>query len=224
VNTVRGPATRLLLVDDEWLVRAGLRTMLSGQPDISIVGEAADGSAVTTLARETGANVVLMDIRMPKVNGLEATVALRNTANPPHVIMLTTFDTDDLVLRSLRAGASGFLLKDTPPADLITALRKVVAGEPILSPAITRKLITRLTDPGDRRSRAATAFDQLTAGEQRVAIAVARGMSNSAIADDLFVSIATVKSHISHILDKLSFNNRVQIALLVHDALPGEAL
>jgi DNA-binding NarL/FixJ family response regulator len=224
VNTVPGPATRLLLVDDEWLVRAGLRTMLSGQPDISIVGEAAGGSAVTTLARETGANVVLMDIRMPKVNGLEATVALRNTANPPHVIMLTTFDTDDLVLRSLRAGASGFLLKDTPPADLITALRKVVAGEPILSPAITRKLITRLTDPGDRRSRAATAFDQLTAGEQRVAIAVARGMSNSAIADDLFVSIATVKSHISHILDKLSFNNRVQIALLVHDALPGEAL
>jgi DNA-binding NarL/FixJ family response regulator len=224
VNTVPRRSIRLLLVDDEWLVRAGLRTMLSGQPDITIVGEAADGSAVTTLARETDANVVLMDIRMPKVNGLEATEALRATAGPPHVIMLTTFDTDDLILRSLRAGASGFLLKDTPPADLITSLRKVVAGEPILSPAITRKLITRLTEPGDRGSRAAAAFEQLTAGEQRVAIAVARGMSNSAIADDLFVSIATVKSHISHILDKLSFNNRVQIALLVHDALPGEAL
>lgn len=215
---------RLLLVDDEWLVRAGLRTMLSGQPDIDIVGEAADGSTITTLAAEAGANVVLMDIRMPKVNGLEATIALRSMAEPPQVIMLTTFDTDDLVLRSLQAGASGFLLKDTPPADLIASLRKVVAGEPILSPSITRKLIVRFTDPGDRRTKATEQFDQLTAGEQRVAIAVARGMSNAAIAEELFVSIATVKSHISHILEKLTFNNRVQIALLVHDALPGEVL
>lgn len=215
---------RLLLVDDEWLVRAGLRTMLSGQPDIDIVGEAADGSTVSALAQQTGANVVLMDIRMPKVNGLEATVALRSMAEPPQVIMLTTFDTDDLVLRSLQAGASGFLLKDTPPADLIASLRKVVAGEPILSPSITRKLIVRFTDPGDRRTKATAQFDQLTAGEQRVAIAVARGMSNAAIAEELFVSIATVKSHISHILEKLTFNNRVQIALLVHDALPGEVL
>jgi DNA-binding NarL/FixJ family response regulator len=165
-----------------------------------------------------------MDIRMPKVNGLAATVALRSMTEPPQVIMLTTFDTDDLVLRSLQAGASGFLLKDTPPADLIASLRKVVAGEPILSPSITRKLILRYTDPGDRRTKATSQFDQLTAGEQRVAIAVARGLSNSAIAEELFVSIATVKSHISHILDKLSFNNRVQIALLVHDALPGEVL
>lgn len=224
MNTAPPPPIRLLLVDDEWLVRAGLRTMLSGQPDVNVVGEAADGSTVTALAQNTGANVVLMDIRMPKVNGLEATIALRSMSQPPQVIMLTTFDTDDLVLRSLRAGASGFLLKDTPPADLIASLRRVVAGEPILSPSITRKLIVRFTDPGDRRTKATEQFDQLTTGEQRVAIAVARGMSNAAIAEELFVSIATVKSHISHILEKLAFNNRVQIALLVHDALPGEVL
>ncbi|OZG25851.1 DNA-binding response regulator [Williamsia sp. 1138] len=215
---------RLLLVDDEWLVRAGLRTMLTGQPDIDIVGEASDGSAVREKVAETGANLVLMDIRMPKVNGLVATEALRALPDPPHVVMLTTFDTDDLVLRSLQAGASGFLLKDTPPADLIAALRKVVAGEPILSPAITRKLIVRFTEPGERESKADNQFAQLTPGEQRVAVAVARGGSNAAIAEELFVSVATVKSHISHILDKLGFNNRVQIALLVHDARPGEVL
>ncbi|PYE18085.1 LuxR family two component transcriptional regulator [Williamsia limnetica] len=218
------PSIRLLLVDDEWLVRAGLRTMLSGQPDVDIVGEASDGTAIRENVAETGANMVLMDIRMPKVNGLEATEALRALPDPPHVVMLTTFDSDDLVLRSLQAGASGFLLKDTPPADLIAALRKVVAGEPILSPAITRKLINRFTEPGERKSRADAQFGQLTPGEQRVAVAVARGMSNSAIAEELFVSVATVKSHISHILDKLGFNNRVQIALLVHDARPGEVL
>lgn len=218
------PDIRLLLVDDEWLVRAGLRTMLTGQPDITIVGEAADGSAVREQVRDTDANMVLMDIRMPKVNGLAATEVLRALPDPPHVVMLTTFDTDEMVLRSLQTGASGFLLKDTPPADLISALRKVISGEPILSPAITRKLIVRYTEPGDRRAKADSQFEQLTPGEQRVAIAVARGMSNSAIAAELFVSIATVKSHISHVLDKLGFNNRVQIALLVHDARPGEVL
>lgn len=219
-----GEQIRLLLVDDEWLVRAGLRTMLTGQPDITVVGEASDGSAVGEQVRETGANVVLMDIRMPKVNGLEATEALRALPDPPQVVMLTTFDTDELVLRSLQAGASGFLLKDTPPADLIAALRKVITGEPFLSPAITRKLIVRFTEPGSRNIKADSQFNQLTPGEQRVAIAVARGMSNSAIAEDLFVTVATVKSHISHILDKLGFNNRVQIALLVHDARPDEVL
>lgn len=213
---------RLLLIDDEWLIRAGLRTMLTGQPDITIVGEAADGAGVAELVRRTGATVVLMDIRMPKVNGLDATTVLRALPDPPHVIMLTTFSTDDLVLRSLRAGASGFLLKDTPPRDLIAALRKVAAGEPILSPAITRKLIQRYTEPDSRSSRGAEQFGQLTAGEQRVAVAAARGMSNAEIAAELHVSVATVKTHISHILDKLGFNNRVQIALLVHDVMPDE--
>ena len=213
---------RLLLVDDEWLVRAGLRTMLSGEPDIDIVGEAADGENVSDLAVETRADVVLMDIRMPKVNGLVAAERLRTLPDPPHVVMLTTFDADDLVMRALRAGASGFLLKDTPPRDLIAALHSVVAGDPILSPQVTRKLIEQVTDPDpdERKVRATRQIDELTPSEVRVAVAVARGSSNAEIARELFVSIATVKSHISHILDKLGFNNRVQIALLVHDAMP----
>ncbi|MCX6468745.1 response regulator [Williamsia herbipolensis] len=213
-------AIRLLLVDDEWLVRAGLRTMLSGDPDIEIVGEAADGDGIAELVAETGATVVLMDIRMPGVNGLTAAERLCALPSPPHVVMLTTFDADDLVVAALRAGASGFLLKDTPPADLVAALHAVVAGDPILSPQVTRRLIEQVTEP-DRDARSATATRQiadLTPGEQRVAVAVAQGLSNADIARELFVTVATVKSHISHILDKLALTNRVQIALLVHDA------
>ncbi|WP_296390731.1 response regulator transcription factor [Williamsia sp.] len=213
---------RLLLVDDEWLVRAGLRTMLSGEPDIEIVGESADGEDVPDLAVQTRADIVLMDIRMPRVNGLVAAERLRALPDPPHVVMLTTFDADDLVMRALRAGASGFLLKDTPPRDLIAALHSVVAGDPILSPQVTRRLIEQVTDPDpdERKVRATHQIDELTPSEVRVAVAVAQGSSNAEIARELFVSIATVKSHISHILDKLGFNNRVQIALLVHDAMP----
>ncbi|WP_328855987.1 response regulator transcription factor [Williamsia herbipolensis] len=213
-------AIRLLLVDDEWLVRAGLRTMLSGDPDIEIVGEAADGDGIAELVAKTGATVVLMDIRMPGVNGLTAAERLCALPSPPHVVMLTTFDADDLVVAALRAGASGFLLKDTPPADLVAALHAVVAGDPILSPQVTRRLIEQVTEP-DRDARSATATRQiadLTPGEQRVAVAVAQGLSNADIARELFVTVATVKSHISHILDKLALTNRVQIALLVHDA------
>ncbi|MGU3291469.1 response regulator [Williamsia sp. M5A3_1d] len=211
---------RLLLVDDEWLVRAGLRTMLSGDSGIEIVGEAADGDGIAELVAETGATVVLMDIRMPGVNGLTAAEHLCALPSPPHVVMLTTFDADDLVVAALRAGASGFLLKDTPPADLVAALHAVVAGDPILSPQVTRRLIEQVTEP-DRDARSATATRQiaeLTPGEQRVAVAVAQGLSNADIARELFVTVATVKSHISHILDKLALTNRVQIALLVHDA------
>ncbi|MGJ0118413.1 response regulator [Williamsia sp. MIQD14] len=213
-------AIRLLLVDDEWLVRAGLRTMLSGDAGIEIVGEAADGDGIAELVAETGATVVLMDIRMPGVNGLAAAEHLCALPSPPHVVMLTTFDADDLVVAALRAGASGFLLKDTPPADLVAALHAVVAGDPILSPQVTRRLIEQVTEP-DRDARSATATRQiaeLTPGEQRVAVAVAQGLSNADIARELFVTVATVKSHISHILDKLALTNRVQIALLVHDA------
>lgn len=211
---------RLLLVDDEWLVRAALRTMLGGEPDIEIVGEAADGSEVVAAVRDHDVDVVLMDLRMPRVNGIDATIALRAVPDPPHVVVLTTFDTDDLVVRALRAGASGFLVKDTPPADLIAAIRAVVAGDPILSPAVTRRLIDRVTG-SERDDRAVTArrqLDLLTAGEVRVAAALAQGMSNADIARELFVTVATVKSHISHILEKLDLSNRVQIALVVHDA------
>jgi len=212
-----GEEIRLLIVDDEWLVRAGLRTMLTGQPDLTIVGEAADGTDLAELVTETAANLVLMDIRMPRVNGLAATEALRALPDPPHVIVLTTFDSDNLILRSLRAGASGFLLKETPPAELISALRKVIAGEPILSPTVLKKLILRFTDPAQHRTPAPE-LQRLTAGERRVGIAVARGLSNAEIAQELFVSVATVKTHISHILEKLNVDNRVHIALLLHDA------
>lgn len=208
---------RLLLVDDEWLVRAGIRTMLTGQPGISIVGEAGDGAALVALVESTDANLVLMDIRMPRVNGLVATEELRGMPSPPAVIMLTTFENDALILRALRAGASGYLMKDTPPADLIAALHKVVRGEPIVSPAIMRKLIRRFTEPSESRSPAAH-LDKLTAQEQRVATAVARGLSNAAIASELVVSLPTVKSHISSILGKLQVSNRVQLALLLHPA------
>ena len=211
---------RVLLVDDEWLVRAGIRTMLGAEPDIEVVGEAADGSGVVDLVGETRADVVLMDLRMPHVNGIDATAALRAVPDAPNVVVLTTFDADDLVVRALRAGASGFLVKDTPPADLIAAIRAVHAGDPILSPTVTRRLIDRVTGP-ERDERAATAREQLaalTAGELRVARALAQGLSNADIARELFVTVATVKSHISHILEKLQLSNRVQIALVVHDA------
>lgn len=211
---------RVLLVDDEWLVRAGIRTMIGGEPDIEVVGEAADGAGVADLVGETRADVVLMDLRMPQVNGIDATVAIRDLPDPPHVVVLTTFDADDLVVRALRAGASGFLVKDTPPGDLVSAIRAVHAGDPILSPAVTRRLIERVTGPerDDRTSAARLQLGKLTAGELRVATALAQGLSNADIARELYVTVATVKSHISHILDKLHLTNRVQIALVVHDA------
>lgn len=207
---------RLLLVDDEWLVRAGLRTMLTGQPDISIVGEAADGSTIADLVRETGANLILMDVRMPRVNGLAATEVVRALPDPPHVVMLTTFDNDNLILRALRSGATGYLLKDTPPPELIAALRKVIAGEPIFSPTVLRNLVRRFSEPSESRAPAAQ-LQKLTAQEQRVATAVARGLANAEIASELLVSVATVKTHLSHIFEKLQVSNRVQVALLLHD-------
>jgi DNA-binding NarL/FixJ family response regulator len=164
-----------------------------------------------------------MDIRMPGMDGLAATEIVRGRDRPPEVIVLTTFDADDHVLRALRAGTSGFLLKDTPPADIIRAIRAVVVGEPILSPAITRRLIGHVTgsDDGEHRRHAREQLDRLTEREREVAVAIGRGKSNVGIGRELYMSIATVKAHVSRLLEKLGFNNRVQIALLAHDA--GEA-
>lgn len=211
-----------MLVDDEWLVRAGLRTMLDGADGIEIVAEAPSGRDVERLVVEHRVDVVLMDIRMPDVDGIAATAAVRALPDAPQVIMLTTFDANDLVLRALRAGASGFLVKDTPPREIVDAVTRVHGGDPILSPSVTRGLIKHVNNAAERPSGSAAAdrFDSLTAAEQRVAVTVARGLSNADIAAELFISVATVKSHISHILDKLQFNNRVQVALLVHDARP----
>jgi len=214
---------RVLIVDDDALVRTGLTMLLAGVDDIEVVGEAASGSEVEPAVAEHQPDVVLMDIRMPGMDGLAATEIVRGHDRSPEVIVLTTFDTDDHVLRALRAGASGFLLKDTPPADIVRAIRAVVAGEPILSPTVTRQLIGHVTesDGGARRRHAREQLDRLTEREREVAVAIGRGKSNAEIGRDLYMSLATVKAHVSRLLEKLKFNNRVQIALLVHDA--GEA-
>ncbi|MEV0526137.1 response regulator transcription factor [Streptomyces sp. NPDC050439] len=212
---------RVLLVDDDPLVRAGLSFMMGGADDIEIVGEAADGSQVAPLVGELRPDVVLMDIRMPTMDGLAATEALRKRPDAPEVIVLTTFHADEQVLRALRAGAAGFVLKDTPPAEIVAAVRAVAAGEPVLSPTVTQQLITRVTGVDPQQGRRERALDRLALlgeREREVAVAVGRGASNADIAAELFLSVATVKAHVSRVLTKLDLNNRVQIALLAHDA------
>ncbi|MGY3339599.1 DNA-binding NarL/FixJ family response regulator [Streptomyces filamentosus] len=212
---------RLLLVDDDPLVRAGLTLMLGGAESIEIVGEGADGSEVPDLVDRLAPDVVLMDIRMPHVDGLTATERLRARPGAPEVIVLTTFHADEQVLRALRAGASGFVLKDTPPAEIVTAVRRVAAGEPVLSPAVTRRLMSHVAgrpETPPRRAGAAERLADLAERERQVALAVGRGASNAEIAAGLYMSVPTVKTYVSRLLAKLGLNNRVQIALLVHDA------
>jgi DNA-binding NarL/FixJ family response regulator len=197
--------------------------LLAGAEDVAVVGEAADGSEVPDAVAETRPDVVLMDIRMPGVDGLAATELLRAHDGAPEVIVLTTFEADDYVLRALRAGAGGFLLKDTPPAEIVRAIRVVAGGEPILSPAVTRRLIGHVKDSeaDSRKRRAHERLDQLTAREREVAVAIGHGKTNAEISRELYMSVATVKSYVSRLLEKLELNNRVQIALIAHDA--GEA-
>jgi DNA-binding NarL/FixJ family response regulator len=213
-------AVSVLIVDDDPLVRAGLVMILGGADDLRVVGEAADGSQVPAAVAEHRPDVVLMDIRMPQVDGLAATEALRRRPDPPEVIVLTTFHADEYVLRALRAGASGFLLKDTPPPEILGAVRRVAAGEPILSPAVTRQLIAHVGGTGvdARRAHARRLLDRLSEREREVAVAVGQGKSNAEISAELFMSVATVKAHVSRVLTKLELNNRVQVALLAHDA------
>ena len=210
---------RLLIVDDDALVRAGLRMILGGTPTISIVGEAGDGHEALDAIATARPHVVLMDIRMPRLDGLETVKALAARADPARVIMLTTFDTDDLVLTALRNGAAGFLLKDTPPAELVDAVHRVAAGEPILSPSVTAQLIASVTgDAGARQQHALSLLNLLTDREREVAVAVGTGLSNAEIAAQLFMGVATVKTHIGQLFAKLDATNRVQIARIVHDA------
>ena len=209
---------RVLLVDDDALVRAGLVMMLDGAPGIVVVGEAADGDQVPAAVDAHHPDVVLMDLRMPRADGIAATKRLRARTDPPEVVVLTTFDTDENVLRALRAGASGFLLKDTPPERIVDAVRKVAAGDPILSPQITRRLMDRVATEAGSYERARASLATLSPREYDVVLAVAQGRTNAEIGRDLFMSVATVKAHISHILTKLDLDNRTQIALLAHDA------
>jgi DNA-binding NarL/FixJ family response regulator len=210
---------RVLLVDDDALVRAGLRMILSTAEDLDLVAEADDGARAVAAVREHRPDVVLMDIRMPQMDGITATAALRRLDPPPQVIVLTTFQADEQVMSALRAGASGFLLKDTAPTDIITAVRLVAAGEAILSPAVTRTLIDRYgASPRPRRQAAEALLRELTAREREVGAQVAEGHSNSEIARVLHVSEATVKAHVSRLLTKLGATNRVQLAITVRDA------
>jgi len=209
---------RVLLVDDDALVRAALSMMLDGVDGIVVVGEASDGDEVLAAVDRTGPDVVLMDLRMLRMSGITATQRLRARPVAPEVIVLTTFDTDENVLRALRAGASGFLLKDSPPVRISDAIRSVAAGEPMLSPTITRRLIEHAVTEAGSYERAQRTLQSLTPREREVAHAIAQGKPNSVIATELYLSVATVKAHTSRLLTKLNFSNRTQIALLVHDA------
>ncbi|HET6154179.1 MAG TPA: response regulator transcription factor [Marmoricola sp.] len=211
---------RLLIVDDDPLVRSGLAMILGGSPTLAVVGQAADGAAGLAAVAEHSPDVVLIDIRMPVMDGIEATQALVALPEPPKVIVLTTFDADDYVMRALAAGASGFLLKDTAPEDIVAAVHKVAAGEPMLSPSVTSTLIQQVTTQHtpDRSRAALSRLERLTDREHEVALAVGRGLSNAEIAQELYLSVPTVKAHIGRLFTKLEVENRVQIALCVHDA------
>lgn len=219
--TPRDPI-RLVIVDDDPLVRSGLTMMLGGSSTLAVVGQAADGAEGLAVVAEHRPDVVLLDIRMPVMDGIEATAALVEREPAPKVIVLTTFDADDYVVRALAAGASGFLLKDTAPSDIVAAIHKVAAGEPMLSPSVTTTLIQQVTagtGPSSDRGRAAQErMQRLTEREHEVALAVGRGLSNAEIATELFLSVPTVKAHIGRLFTKLEVENRVQIALCVHDA------
>jgi DNA-binding NarL/FixJ family response regulator len=212
---------RVLLVDDQALVRAGFRMILDAEPDIDVVGEASDGREAVDQVRSLRPDVVLMDIRMPELDGLEATRRIMSAPgdDTPKVLMLTTFDLDEYVYEALRAGASGFLLKDTPPEQLVNAIEVVARGEALLSPSITRRVISEFVKgTGPKPQAQFPRLEDLTARELEVLQAIARGLSNAEIARELFVSETTVKTHVARILMKLGLRDRVQAVVLAYEA------
>ena len=209
---------RIVLVDDQELVRAGFRMVLDAQPDMTVVGEASDGLAAVTLLRATPADVVVMDVRMPRLDGIEATRRICQNGDRPRVLMLTTFDLDEYAFAALKAGASGFLLKDVPPEELLFGIRAVHSGDAVVAPSTTRRLIDRFapmlpTDGADGPPDLAG----LTGREREVLTLIAQGLSNTEIADRLFVSEATVKTHVGRVLAKLGLRDRVQAVVLAYE-------
>lgn len=218
---------RVLLVDDQALLRLGFRMILTAEPDLDVVGEAADGATAVTMTTALRPDVVLMDVRMPVMDGIEATAAIVATGGPSRVLILTTFDIDRYVVAGLRAGASGFLLKDAPPGDLVGAIRTVAAGDAVLAPTATRRLIDRLVplipDPEQQERRAAL-LELLTERETEVFARLAAGRSNSEIGAELHLSQGTVKIHVGRVLAKLGLRDRVQAVVLAYESgvvLPG---
>jgi DNA-binding NarL/FixJ family response regulator len=206
---------RVLVADDQSMVRAGFRMLLSREPDIDVVAEARDGLEAVHKAARFDPTVVLMDIRMPELDGLEATRRILAADAGARVIVLTTFDLDEYVFEALGAGASGFVLKDDPPEQLIAAIRTVAAGDALLSPAVTRRVIRRFARAS--RPTPPKGLDELTAREHEVLLLVARGLSNAEIAQELFISEGTVKTHITHVLSKLGLRDRVQAVVLAYE-------
>lgn len=210
---------RVAVVDDQALVRGGFAVVLGLQDDIEVVAEAGDGAAAIEIARAHRPDVILMDIRMPELDGLAATKAIVDSADwPVKVLILTTFDPDEYVYQALRAGASGFVLKDISPEDLVAAVRTVADGGALLAPSVTRRLISRFSAPPSLDSSVVARLDRLTSREREVLVAVASGSSNLEIAEDLFVGAATVKSHVSSILTKLGLNNRAQAVAFAYES------
>ncbi len=208
---------RVVLVDDQELVRTGFRMILNAEADIEVVGEAADGEAALAVVAEAEADVVLMDVRMPRMDGIESTRFIGGMDNPPRILILTTFDIDDYVYEALRAGASGFLLKDTPADDLVAGVRVVASGEALLAPSVTRRLIAEFASrPGGRAN--SVSLQELTDRESEVLVEIASGKSNAEIAAELFVSETTVKTHVSHILTKLDLRDRVQAVVVAYES------
>ncbi len=211
---------RVVLVDDQELVRTGFRLVLGGQPDLEVVGEAGDGAAAIEVTGQTRPDVVVMDVRMPRMDGVEATRRIRASADAPRVLILTTFDLDEYVYEAIRAGASGFLLKDTGARNLIDAIRIVHSGEAVVAPSTTRRLFDRfatLADPRRPPDRGEAPGVPLTAREVEVLREVALGLSNAEIAGKMFLSEATVRTHVSHILGKLGLRDRVQAVVYAYE-------
>jgi DNA-binding NarL/FixJ family response regulator len=212
-----GDAIRVVIADDHHLVRSGLRGMLDVHDDLDVVGEAEDGAAALTAARELDPDVVVMDIRMPRMDGIEATRRLREREGGPQVLVLTTFDLDEYVYEALRAGAGGFLLKDAPPERLADAVRTVAAGESLLAPAVTRRLVERFVRRPVPDSSTQERLARLTEREREVLLLVARGLSNAELARELYLSEATVKTHVTRVLTKLGLRDRVQAVVFAYE-------